>query len=339
MLRRCPVHDHYIPQLLPLCPQSARQATGRFPFAPDESGAITTCAGGALETRCTYTSVDLPTATEQTRVHHPPLLSATSMPTLFQYPTHQHHLQPELPPALLLPNIVSTPILPRFPPARSSPTGPAFVYPFSPPFQFPTPPTVANELAPSHSPPPPQLSLEVCRAHISPALPLSSGSSSSVTAGPSLQTPERMQEPNSKPSYSYSALIAMAITASPHKMATLADICRYITTTFPYYKDSDKSWKRSIRQCLTNNDCFKKAPFAPKEIKHSRNNYWVIDPLSKKMFLKGGFRSPRDRKRPREVEEADRVVYIPNKNTCITELVPSVVKKTQAVCVLPYHKS
>ena len=330
MLRRCPVHDHYIPQLLPLCPQGARHATDRLPFALDESGVITTWAGGALETRLTVS--------EQTRVHHLPILSATSsVPTvLFQYSAHHHRLQPEIAPALLLPNIVSTPILPRFPPARTSPTGPAFGYPFSLPVQFPTQSTVANELAPS---PPSRLSLEICRPHISPVLPLSSGSPPSVTPGPSLQTRERMQEFHSKPSYSYSALIAMAITASPHKMATLADICRYITTTFPYYKDSDKSWKRSIRQCLTNSECFKKAPFAPKEIKHSRNNYWVIDPLSKKMFLKGSFRSRCDRKHLREVDEAERVVYIPNKNTCITELVPSVVKKAQTVCVLPYHKS
>ena len=350
VLRRCPVHDHYIPQLLPVSSQVPQQATG-LPISRDESGATTTCAGLVLASgttttcaRCSYTSMDhrLPTVSEQVGLRQPHM-SASSMPTLFHYPVHHHrHLQPDLPPALLVPNIMTTPILPRFPPTSSSlasgitHNSPAFGYPFTPPVQFPTPPAAANEVATLHSLPPSQ--------HVSPP-PLSTSLPSSVTPGPSLQAPEKIQISHSKPSYSYSTLIAMAIKASPHKMATLADICRYVAATFPYYKHSDKSWKRSIRQCLTNNDCFKKAPFAPREIKHSRNNYWVIDPLSKKMFLKGGFCSPRERKHPRQTAEDEstssqfQVVCIPNENTSIIELVPSIMKKTQAICVLPHHKS
>lgn len=258
-LRRCPVHDVYIPQLLPMSPQAERQVS-------NESGALTTCAGA---TRCTYTSVD----------HHLPIVSApmpaSSVPPPLYYPAYRHHLQPDLPPALLVPNIMSTP---RFPYARTSLADPSFGHLFSPPVQHITP-AVANELATSHS----------------------------------LQTPETVQVFHSKPSYSYSALIAMAISASPKKKATLAEICGYITANFPYYSSYQTNWKKSISNCLTRNDYFKKATTSS-----SRNNYWVIDPLSKRKSL-------------RQKAEAN---VIPNNNTSIIELFPSVMKKRQAVRVL-----
>ena len=346
MLRRCPIHDHYIPQFLqvPMSVSSSQQTTPRF-FV--DRGCITTCASSSRETRCTYASTDAPVATERAPVLRRPLVTSS-------------------PPA---PKIMSPTILPRFPAPTYIPSGiprppgPAFSchYPYFPPLQFPTPllctapipptrptslprgapltdffhPTCTpqqhfmNLFQPSSSPrhllEPIEPPVSTGRFHPST---LSSPSSSSGLIPPASEQPVAEVAQHTRPPFSYGALITMAITSSPHEMATLADIFRYIIISFPYYKHSDKSWKKSIRQCLTSNNCFKK---------NSRNNYWVIDPLGKKKILKGTDR--RARKRPRQEEATNetefRIEYIPNENTSIVQLVPSVKRVTRAVCVLP----
>ena len=345
VLRRCPIHDHYIPQFLqvPRSISSTQQTAQRFFF---DRECITTCAGASRETRCTYASTNVPVVTERAPVLRHPFVASS-------------------PP---VPIIMSSTILPQFPaPATSGMHSlPAFSchYPFSPPLQFPTPlrstnltpltgrstslpraPPMLDSFRPNcvpqqrftslFQPSPSRVSIEppVC---VGRANTLSSPSSSSGFTPPA--GIEQPVEAHTRPPFSYGALITMAITSSPHEMATLTDIFRYISVSFPYYKHSEKSWKKSIRQCLTSNNCFKKAPFAPSEIKHSRNNYWVIDPLARKNYIKGTDR--RTRKRQRQSQKATddnefRTEFIPNENTTIVQLVPSVKRETRAVCVLP----
>ncbi|KAM6456069.1 uncharacterized protein PHA67_014678 [Liasis olivaceus] len=61
---------------------------------------------------------------------------------------------------------------------------------------------------------------------------------------------------HAKPPYSYLAMIALVIQASPRKRLKLAQITREISTFFPFFKDTYQGWKDSIRHNLSANDCF-----------------------------------------------------------------------------------
>lgn len=100
---------------------------------------------------------------------------------------------------------------------------------------------------------------------------------------------------SSRPPFSFSALIAMAIQSSPTKMATLPEIYQFITSKFPFYKQEDKKWKNSIRHNLSLNKCFKKAP--RKDGLHGKGNYWIIDPACDHVLENGNFRSPARKRR------------------------------------------
>lgn len=177
-----------------MSPPVGRPATG-LAIPP---GTITSCANVAREARHTCTSMNFPTVPEQVGLRHPSM-SASPELTLFHYPVHDHHLQP------YLANTLSTPILPQFLPVRpNSPTFPEFRYSCSPPVQFSTPQTIANELA---------------WTNVSSVLPFLHGLPS--TAELSLQSPETMPVSHPKPSYSYSTLISMAIIQRHHTRCQL----------------------------------------------------------------------------------------------------------------------
>ena len=93
-----------------------------------------------------------------------------------------------------------------------------------------------------------------------------------------------------RPPFSYSALIAMAITSSPKKMMSLPEIYSHISAHFPYYSRDDKKWKNSVRHNLSLNKCFKKIP--REEGFHGKGNYWMIDPASNRVLDRGSFRTP-----------------------------------------------
>ena len=63
---------------------------------------------------------------------------------------------------------------------------------------------------------------------------------------------------NSKPPYSFSCLIFMAIEDSPLKKLPVKDIYNWILTHFPYFQNAPTGWKNSVRHTLSLNKCFKK---------------------------------------------------------------------------------
>ena len=63
---------------------------------------------------------------------------------------------------------------------------------------------------------------------------------------------------NSKPPYSFSCLIFMAIEDSPTKRLPVKEIYNWIVTNFPYFQNAPTGWKNSVRHNLSLNKCFRK---------------------------------------------------------------------------------
>nr|XP_020637646.1 forkhead box protein D4-like [Pogona vitticeps] len=99
-----------------------------------------------------------------------------------------------------------------------------------------------------------------------------------------------------KPPYSYVALIAMAIQASPGQRLPLSGIYRFIAQRFPYYRLGQKSWQNSVRHNLSLNACFVKVP--RRAAGERKGNLWALDPACQDMFEPGDYRRRRRRRRP-----------------------------------------
>lgn len=97
-----------------------------------------------------------------------------------------------------------------------------------------------------------------------------------------------------KPPYSYAALIAMAIEASPDRRLPLRAIYQYIAGRFPYYRLSQPSWQNSVRHNLSLHECFVKVPRAGAPGKGSD---WTLGPAFRGMFEPGKYRRRRRRAR------------------------------------------
>lgn len=108
-----------------------------------------------------------------------------------------------------------------------------------------------------------------------------------------MKSDEKKRSQHQKPPYSYIALITMAILQSKDRRATLASICDFIRSRFPYYQDKYPLWQNSIRHNLSLNDCFVKLSREPGN--PGKGSYWCLDPQSEDMFDNGSFLRRRKR--------------------------------------------
>ncbi|KAL1767534.1 forkhead box protein H1 [Sigmodon hispidus] len=79
-----------------------------------------------------------------------------------------------------------------------------------------------------------------------------------------------------KPPYSYLAMIALVIQASPFRRLKLAEIIRQVQAVFPFFRDDYEGWKDSIRHNLSSNPCFHKVPADPAK-PQAKGNFWAVD--------------------------------------------------------------
>lgn len=72
---------------------------------------------------------------------------------------------------------------------------------------------------------------------------------------------------NSKPPYSFSCLIFMAIEDSPVKALPVKEVYAWILEHFPYFRNAPTGWKNSVRHNLSLNKCFRKVEKAPVSVR------------------------------------------------------------------------
>ncbi|KAL0262092.1 Forkhead transcription factor [Diplodia seriata] len=102
-----------------------------------------------------------------------------------------------------------------------------------------------------------------------------------------LPSPSEMpsiEDDGTKPAYSYATLIGMAILRAPQRRLTLAQIYKWISETFSYYRAGETGWQNSIRHNLSLNKAFIKQE-RPKD-DPGKGNYWAIEPGLERQFMK-----------------------------------------------------
>ncbi|KAK6328173.1 hypothetical protein J4Q44_G00001510 [Coregonus suidteri] len=81
----------------------------------------------------------------------------------------------------------------------------------------------------------------------------------------------------SKPPFSFSLLIYMAIEQSPSKSLPVKDIYGWIVQHFPYFSSAPTGWKNSVRHNLSLNKCFRKVERSLGMV-NGKGSLWCVDP-------------------------------------------------------------
>ncbi|XP_040283487.1 forkhead box protein N2 [Bufo bufo] len=82
---------------------------------------------------------------------------------------------------------------------------------------------------------------------------------------------------SSKPPYSFSLLIYMAIEHSPNKCLPVKEIYSWILDRFPYFATAPTGWKNSVRHNLSLNKCFRKVERSHGKV-NGKGSLWCVDP-------------------------------------------------------------
>ncbi|XP_071832931.1 uncharacterized protein [Apostichopus japonicus] len=90
-------------------------------------------------------------------------------------------------------------------------------------------------------------------------------------------TMDPKRQMNSKPPFSFSCLIFMAIEDSLHQRLPVKDIYHWIEEHFPYYRTAPAGWKNSVRHNLSLNKCFQKVDKLRGQTL-GKGSLWCVDP-------------------------------------------------------------
>ncbi|XP_072252514.1 forkhead box protein N2 [Leuresthes tenuis] len=92
-------------------------------------------------------------------------------------------------------------------------------------------------------------------------------------------TPDEPLPPpaSSKPPYSFSSLIFMAIEDSPHKRLPVKDIYEWIVNNFPYYRTATGGWRNSVRHNLSLSKSFRRIQ-RDKSQSVGKGSLWCVCP-------------------------------------------------------------
>ncbi|KAF4523871.1 hypothetical protein B566_EDAN010189 [Ephemera danica] len=93
----------------------------------------------------------------------------------------------------------------------------------------------------------------------------------------------------SKPPYSFSCLIFMAIEDSLQRALPVKDIYAWILDHFPYFQSAPTGWKNSVRHNLSLNKCFKKVDKSPNV---GKGSLWMVDPMFRPNLLQALRKAP-----------------------------------------------
>ncbi|KAL6938878.1 hypothetical protein ACO0OL_000500 [Hanseniaspora opuntiae] len=91
-----------------------------------------------------------------------------------------------------------------------------------------------------------------------------------------------LYDDDTKPPYSYAAMIALSIMVSGMGQLTLSQIYQWISAHFPFYKLGDSGWQNSIRHNLSLNNAFFKAG----KSSDGKGHFWRLTPGQEYKILK-----------------------------------------------------
>ncbi|XP_066552713.1 forkhead box protein N2b [Amia ocellicauda] len=102
-------------------------------------------------------------------------------------------------------------------------------------------------------------------------------SSSSPSSSSSSLAGQEKDLLKSKPPYSFSLLIYMAIEQSANKCLPVKEIYSWILEHFPYFSSAPTGWKNSVRHNLSLNKCFRKVERSLGKA-NGKGSLWCVDP-------------------------------------------------------------
>lgn len=109
--------------------------------------------------------------------------------------------------------------------------------------------------------------------------------------GPSCYKNPENKSATSKPPYSFSLLIYMAIEHSPNKCLPVKEIYSWILDRFPYFATAPTGWKNSVRHNLSLNKCFQKVERSHGKV-NGKGSLWCVDPEYKPNLMQALKKQP-----------------------------------------------